>query len=165
MTNRTRRLFIYTYPAITVALLAALTVWAPHGAEGTAGQRARAMRAALIVDETTTTTAGAPVVAESAPVEAAKTATTVPPVPVPAPVPATTAVIPVPAPKDITGAHLPGKADNAPLVPGHWTQDTGGGLHRDPSPDTAPTVGATDPGYEAGLNARLCAAKPWICGD
>jgi hypothetical protein len=163
MTNRMRRPFIYAYPAITVALLAALTVWAPHGAEGTAGQRARAMRAALIV-ETTTTTTTTPAPEPAAIVPAAVDRAAAKAAAVPA-APATTVAVPVPVPADITGAHSPGRADNAPLVPGHWTQDTAGAIHRDPSPYTAPTVGATDPGYEAGLNASLCAAKPWICGD
>lgn len=69
-----------------------------------------------------------------------------------------------PAVPDLTGG--PGKATNAPLVPGHWTQSTNGAIYRDPSPgiQAYPTVGANDPAYEAGLNAQLCMpGKPEFC--
>jgi hypothetical protein len=89
----------------------------------------------------------------------ARAATLTPPPPA-----VTTSVVPVPVPADITGAAQPGRAQNAPLVPGHWTQDANtGAIYRDPSPDSAPTVGASDPAYEDRLNTQLCAAKPWTC--
>lgn len=90
-------------------------------------------------EPTTTTTAPQPVPAPVAPRKATVAATPVP--------------TPIPAPPSMGGG----------IQPGHWTQSTNGAIYRDPSPDTTPQVGNGDAAYEQGLNARLCAVKPWDC--
>lgn len=141
------------------AASAVMLIPTPSGtAASTAAQRASTMHVATAAADP----APAPVIDEPA------VATPAPAAPAPArPAAAVKAPAIPPVPKvtvpDLTGANLPGRLQNDALVPGHWTQATNGAIYRDADPNTAPTVGATDPAYEAGLNAQLCAARPQIC--
>jgi hypothetical protein len=154
-------------------------IWAaPPSPTSTAAQRARAIRAANIVDEpvATTSTTAAPAVPEPE-----VTTTTVP-----APTTVTTEIrhaatpnVPVATPQ--SGHYIcPAGMDSTTQFDGpdcvaDNTIDPG---PANASPDNDPnlpngadgdqpdhTLGSTDPAYGADLTAKSCAIKPWLCGD